>query len=223
MGLCLELDDELWTWVAWVIGWIDDILNKMDQAELSPEFFFPPVRILFGVVVVFGTIATLSLVFGNFESDLVLHDQLSKHNCRNAPRGFETTDGMPPVDDGDVPVGWYVVDVLSMPMDEINCDFHRCLFGELNEDAQRRVLIVTMLVVRARHIRCVKRMCLVRPVKRRCLVEKVVDPLTVAGGMSFNAEKIMSDVVRLMLLMSFAKSSRSGLGASSICVSSLSC
>ena len=57
------------------------------------------------------------------------------------------------MDDGDVPVGWYVVDVLSMPMDEINCDFHGCLFGELNEDAQRRVLIITVLVVGARHIR----------------------------------------------------------------------
>lgn len=108
---------------------------------------------------VLGAIATLSLICGNFESDLVLHDQLSKHDCRNAPRGFEITDGMPLVDDGDVPVGWYVVDVLFVPMDEINCDFHGCLFGELNEDAQRRVLIVTMLVVRARHIRCVKRMC----------------------------------------------------------------
>ena len=85
------------------------------------------------------------------------------------------------MDDGDVPVSWYVVDVLFVSMDEINRDFHRCLFGELNEDAQRRVLIVTVLVVGARHIRCVKRMCLVRSVKRRCLVEKVVDPLTVAG------------------------------------------
>ena len=145
-----QLDGELWAAVAWVIGWVNDIVNKPDQTPVNPEFFFTSRCVLCGVVEIFGAIETLSLIFGNFESDLVLHDQLTKHDCGDTPCGIEITDGVSSLDDDDVPIGWLVVDILSMPV-----------------------------------------------------------------------EKIMSDVVRLMFLMSFSKSRRSGLGASSIRVAFL--